>query len=53
VKKKLYIETSVISYLTAKPSKDIIIAGRQAATRDLWENLHNFEPFISELVYDE
>jgi predicted nucleic acid-binding protein len=53
VKRKLYIETSVISYLTARPSQDIIVAGRQAATRELWDNLHNFEPFISELVYNE
>ncbi len=53
MKRKLYIETSVISYLTARPSKDIIIAGRQASTRNLWDNLHNFEPFISELVYNE
>jgi hypothetical protein len=50
VKRKLYIETSVISYLTARPSKDIIVAGRQASTRDLWDNLNEFDPFVSELA---
>ena len=53
MKRKLYIETSVISYLTARPSKDIIVAGHQASTRDLWDKLHFFEPYISELVYNE
>lgn len=53
MKRKLYIETSVISYLTARPSKDIIVAGRQASTRDLWDNLNKFDPFVSELVYNE
>lgn len=28
-KQKVYIETSVISYLTAKPSRDLIIAVHQ------------------------
>ncbi|MFA6572524.1 MAG: hypothetical protein WCT77_14945 [Bacteroidota bacterium] len=28
-KQKVYIETCVISYLTAKPSRDIVITGHQ------------------------
>lgn len=31
-----YIETSVISYLVAQPSRDLIIAARQQLTRDWW-----------------
>jgi len=53
MKKKLYIETSVVSYLTARLSKDIIVAGHQAATRDFWNLLPGFEAFISELVLKE
>lgn len=34
----VYIESSVISYLTSRPSRDIVIAGRQAITLDWWEN---------------
>jgi len=53
MKQKLYIETSVVSYLTARLSKDIIIAGHQAATRDFWELLPHFDVYISEPVLKE
>jgi len=53
MKQKIYIETSVISYLTGRPSKDIIIAGHQAATRDFWDLLPEFDVYISELVLEE
>lgn len=53
MKQKVYIETSVVSYLTARPSKDLIIAGHQAATRDFWELLSRFDAFISEPVLKE
>jgi hypothetical protein len=33
MKKRIYVETTVVSYLTAKPSRDIMIAGHQEATR--------------------
>lgn len=39
MKKHVYIETTVVSYLTAKPSRDIMIAGHQEATRELWAEL--------------
>ncbi|MEI6091012.1 MAG: type II toxin-antitoxin system VapC family toxin [bacterium] len=53
-KQKVYIETSVISYLTAKPSRDIIIAGHQQTTYDWWHKTrHQFDCFISEFVIDE
>ncbi len=36
-KLKVYIESSVISYLTARPSRDIIVAAYQEITRKWWE----------------
>ena len=54
MKKRLYIETTVVSYLTAKPSRDIIIAGHQGATRDIWPELSvKFEAYVSALVFEE
>lgn len=51
---RIYIETSVISYLTSRPSRDLLIAARQEATREWWE-LRNqaFLPLISNLVLQE
>lgn len=52
--RKLYIETTVVSYLTARPSRDLIIAGHQEATRELWPRLTtDYESYISALVYEE
>ena len=51
---KVYIESSVVSYLTARPSRDVIVAGRQAVTHDWWQNYRKrFDLFISVLVEDE
>ena len=33
----VYIETSVISYLVAKPSRDLVTAANQQVTRDWWQ----------------
>ena len=54
MKPKVYIETSVVSYLVGRPSKDIIVAARQVITYDWWHSeLHKFEPRISSYVIDE
>jgi hypothetical protein len=54
VKQKVYIETSVISYLTAKPSRDLIIAGHQKTTYDWWHKAKpKFDCYISQIVIEE
>ncbi|MEA2104974.1 MAG: type II toxin-antitoxin system VapC family toxin [Candidatus Cloacimonadota bacterium] len=54
MKNMVYIESSVISYLTSRPSRDVIIAGRQAVSHDWWENhRHRFDLRISILVEEE
>jgi len=53
MKTKAYIETSVVSYLTARPSRDITLASHQAVTREMWDCLDNYDVYISELVVAE
>jgi predicted nucleic acid-binding protein len=54
MKKRLYVETTVVSYFTALPSRDLLIAAHQEATRELWPRLiSKYETYISALVYEE
>jgi predicted nucleic acid-binding protein len=54
VKAKVYIETTVISYLTARPSRDVVIAGHQKITRDWWQtDRDKFDLMASQLVVRE
>lgn len=54
MKPLLYIETSVVSYLTGRPSQNTIIAGHQAATQELWSVLSGrFSPYISDILLQE
>lgn len=54
LKARLYLETTVPSYLTAWPSRDLIRASHQQITREWWERRRaDFEVFISQLVLDE
>ena len=50
----VYIETTVISYLTARPSKDLIQQAHQRLTRKWWQNYRReFDLYISPLVLQE
>ena len=54
MKPKLYIETSVISYYTSRPSRDLIVAGHQQITQEWWtRQIQQYEPHVSEVVLDE
>jgi len=51
VKPRIYVETSVISYLASRPSRNALTAFRQALTRRWWDkSLGVFELEASELV---
>ena len=52
--KSVYIESSVISYLTARPSRDLVIAGHQAVTAEGWEDRRlRYDVYVSPLVLEE
>ena len=50
---RVYVETSIISYLRSRPSRDVVIAGHQALTRRWWRARRNYSLFASQVVADE
>jgi hypothetical protein len=54
MKQKVYIETTIPSYLTGRPSRDLVIAGNQEITREWWDERRvEFDLCISQFVLDE
>lgn len=54
MKSKIYLETTIVSYLTAKTSRDLVVAAHQQITQEWWETIRsNFDIFISEQVLRE
>jgi len=54
VQQTVYIETSIVSYLTARPSRDLITVANQQITNEWWENYrHQFNLYTSLAVLDE
>ena len=50
----VYIETTILSCLVSRPSRDIIVAARQELTRQWWEIAKpKHECLISQIVLDE
>jgi len=50
----VYIESSVISYVTARPSRDLVVSARQTITNEWWDlKRKNYDMYISELVIKE
>ena len=51
---KLYLETTIPSYLTARRSRDLRLAADQETTEEWWKTKrHEYELFVSEAVLDE
>ena len=54
MKPRVYLETTIPSYLTAWPSRDLIRAAHQQITREWWQHRRGeFELFISQVVVQE
>jgi len=53
MKPKVYLETSVISYLAARLSRDLIVAGHQQITQEWWDSRQEWDLSISALVVSE
>ena len=53
-KKTVYVETSIVSYLTARPSGDLLAAARQKVTVDWWDSQRGrFDLYVSNVVIEE
>lgn len=53
MKPRVYVETTIPSYLAAWPSRDLLRAAQQQMTREWWDRREEFELFISPLVLVE
>lgn len=53
MKPRIYVETTIPSYLTAWPSRDLVRAAQQQVTREWWDRRDGFDLFISRLVLVE
>lgn len=54
MKPRLYLETTVVSYLTARPTRDIVMTARQQLTQEWWDRRRgDFNICISQLVLVE
>jgi hypothetical protein len=54
MKERVYIETTFVSYLKARPSRDLIVAGHQQITHEWWDVRRNaYDLCVSQLVLEE
>jgi predicted nucleic acid-binding protein len=54
MKESIYLETTVVSYYTSKPSRDIVALAHQEITRQWWPiAIRRYDIFISEVVTEE
>jgi len=54
MKPKVYLETTIVSYLTARPSRDLITAAHQQITQQWWETQRaRFDLFVAPPVMQE
>src|ERR1700676_3274647 len=51
---RVYLETTFVSYLTARPSRDLIVAGHLQITHDWWDTRRrDYELCVSQIVLQE
>ena len=50
---KVYLETTVINYLTAWPGRDLIIGAHREIAREWWKGRSRFDLYISQIVLKE
>jgi hypothetical protein len=53
MKPRVYVETSVFSYLTARESGSLVGSSRQLLTRRWWDQRGDFDLLVSEVVIRE
>ncbi len=54
MKPSIYVETSIIGYLTSRPSRDLVTAAHQQITAEWWEDQRSkFDLCISQFVLRE
>jgi hypothetical protein len=49
----VYVETSIVSYLSARESSSLLGAAHQLVTRRWWDRRHLFRCFVSDVVIRE
>lgn len=50
----VYLETTFVSYLVARPSRDLLVAAHQQITQEWWaERRDKFNCYVSQVVLDE
>jgi predicted nucleic acid-binding protein len=49
----VYVETSVVSYLTARPTRDLVRAAQQESACEWWAMREAYELYVSKIVLDE
>ena len=50
---RLYLETTIPSYLAGWPSRNALVAAHQQVTREWWETRRQIDLYVSELVLTE
>lgn len=53
MKRRVYLETTIVSYLTALPTRDLVRAAHQQITTEWWQGRDRFDLFVSEAVLQE
>jgi hypothetical protein len=54
MKPKVYVETSIVSYVAARPSRDLIVAAHQQITHEWWDvRRAHYDLYVSQIVVRE